>query len=68
MDNTCIESLRSVIKRELIHLELDTTRVQAKRDIWEYIELWYNRRRIYSSIGYRTPAQFHTMYYQSKEV
>ncbi|WP_179123149.1 integrase core domain-containing protein [Ferroacidibacillus organovorans] len=68
MDNTCIESFRSVIKRELIHLELDTTCVQAKRDIWEYIELWYNRRRIYSSIGYRTPARFHTMYYQSKEV
>lgn len=63
-DNACIESFHSVIKRELIHLETYKTRVRAKRDIWEYIELWYNRRRIHSSIGYKTPVQCQSTYYQ----
>lgn len=67
-DNACIESFHSVIKRELIHLEKYSTRVHAQRDIWEYIELWYNRRRIHSSIGYHTPARFQTMYYHYKEI
>ncbi|QSO53025.1 transposase [Alicyclobacillus curvatus] len=62
-DNACIESFHGVIKRELIHLENYTTRAHAQRDIWEYIEIWYNRRRIHSSIGYRTPAQFGALYY-----
>lgn len=66
-DNACIESFHSVIKRELIHLEQYSTRAQAQRDIWEYIELWYNRRRIHSSIGYRTPDQFRALYYYYKE-
>jgi len=61
-DNACIESFHSVIKRELIHLELYTTRAQAKRDIWEYIELWYNRGRIHSSIGYHTPTQHQALF------
>ncbi|SHK70150.1 Transposase InsO and inactivated derivatives [Alicyclobacillus tolerans] len=61
-DNACIESFHSVIKRELIHLETYETRARAKRDIWEYIDLWYNRVRIHSSIGYKTPVQYHSMY------
>jgi len=63
-DNGCIESFHSVIKRELIHLETYATREKAKRDIWEYIELWYNRLRIHSSIGYKTPVQFQAAYAQ----
>ena len=63
-DNTCIESFHSIIKRELIHLERYETRARAKKDIWEYIELWHNRLRIHSSIGYKTPAQYQSMYYQ----
>ncbi|MFB5193285.1 IS3 family transposase [Alicyclobacillus fastidiosus] len=61
-DNACIESFHSVIKRELIHLETYTSRARAKRDIWEYIEVWYNRRRIHSSIRYQTPVQFQDEY------
>nr|WP_236026547.1 IS3 family transposase [Alicyclobacillus suci] len=49
-DNACIESFHSVIKRELVHLEKFKTRTLAKRQIWEYIELWYNRQRIHSFI------------------
>ena len=61
-DNACIESFHSVIKRELVHLEKFKTRARAKREIWEYIERWYNRRRIHSSIDYKTPVQFQAMY------
>lgn len=63
-DNACIESFHSVIKRELIHLETYITRARARRDIWEYIELWYNRQRIHSSIGYKSPMQFQEAYYR----
>jgi putative transposase len=61
-DNACIESFHSVIKRELIHLERFKTRARAKQQIWEYIERWYNRGRIHSSIGYKTPVQFQSIH------
>lgn len=63
-DNACIEAFHSVIKRELIHLETYKTRKRAHRDIWEYIEIWYNHLRIHSSIGYRTPVQFQSVYFK----
>jgi len=50
-DNTCIESFHSVIKRELIHRRNDRTRKEASKEIFEYVETWYNRARIHSSMG-----------------
>ncbi|GEO26958.1 transposase [Alicyclobacillus acidoterrestris] len=67
-DNACIESFHSVIKRELIHLQKYRTRAKAKRDIWEYIERWYNRRRIHSSIGYKTPVQAQDAYHALNQI
>jgi putative transposase len=63
-DNACIESFHSVIKRELIHLETYQTRKQAQKRIFEYIEYFYNRNRIHSSIGYVSPSQHERMYYK----
>jgi putative transposase len=34
------------------------TRVQARSAIFEYIEVWYNRQRLHSALGYRSPKQF----------
>lgn len=34
-------------------------RREQKRDLFEYIEMFYNRRRRYSALGYRSPAQHH---------
>ena len=34
------------------------TRDEARRDIFEYIEVFYNRRRLHSTLGYLSPAQF----------
>jgi putative transposase len=61
-DNACIESFHSVLKKELIYLEKFKTRQQAYRELFEYIEYFYNRKRIHSSIRYFTPDQYERMY------
>ncbi len=63
-DNACIESFHSILKRELIYLEKFRTREQAIKRIFEYIEVWYNRERIHSSIGYLSPAEYERRYSQ----
>ena len=64
-DNACIESFHSIIKRELVYLEKFKTREQAIRRIFEYIEVWYNRERVHSSIGFLTPVEFERRYFQA---
>ena len=56
-DNACIESFHSVLKKEEIYLHTYQDSNEARRAIFEYIEGWYNRKRIHSSIGYLTPQQ-----------
>lgn len=56
-DNACIESFHSVLKKEEIYLHTYQDLEKARRAIFEYIEGWYNRKRIPSSIGYLTPQQ-----------
>lgn len=66
-DNACIESFHSLIKRELIYQEKFKTREQALRRIFEYIEVWYNRERVHSSIAYLTPVEFERRYFQTRQ-
>ncbi|WP_243239944.1 integrase core domain-containing protein, partial [Sulfobacillus harzensis] len=54
-DNACIESWHSLLKKELIYLDRWPTRAAAQQAIFEYIEIWYNRQRVHSALGYRTP-------------
>lgn len=54
-DNACIESWHSLLKKELIYLSRWPTRAALKRAIFEYIEIFYNRQRLHSALGYRTP-------------
>lgn len=61
-DNACIESFHSVLKKELIYLNQYKTREEAKKSIFEYIEVFYNNQRIHSSIGYNTPSDFERMF------
>ena len=56
-DNACIESFHSVLKKEEIYLHTYRDFKEARRAVFEYIEGWYNRRRIHSAIGYMTPQQ-----------
>jgi putative transposase len=61
-DNAVAESFFSTLKNELIHHVDLTTRAQANALITDYIEQFYNRRRIHQSLGYRTPEQFEKQY------
>ena len=45
-------------KRELVHGERYATREQARASIFEYVEVFYNRVRLHSSLGYVAPAEF----------
>ena len=51
------ESFFSNLKNELIHHCDFWTRDEARAAIFDYIELFYNRKRIHQSLGYRTPEQ-----------
>ena len=57
-DNAPSESFFHTLKTELIRDQRFATRAQAKQAIFEYIEVFYNRQRRHSTIGYMTPEQF----------
>ncbi len=57
-DNSLAESFVATLKTELLYRDRWPTREAAKTAIFEYIEGFYNRRRIHSSLGYRSPAEF----------
>jgi putative transposase len=57
-DNAPMESFFASLKKELVHRETYATREQAKASIFEYIEVFYNRVRRHSSLGFVSPAEF----------
>lgn len=57
-DNAPVESFFSTLKRELVHGRRFESRSVARQEIFEFIEIWYNRERLHSSLGYLTPAAF----------
>jgi putative transposase len=57
-DNAVAESFFATLERELIDGADWQTRREASAAIFEYIEVWYNRQRRHSSLGYLTPAEF----------
>ena len=57
-DNAAMESFWSTLKRELVDGAGYATHGQARRSIFEYIEVFYNRKRLHSSIGYQSPEAF----------
>ena len=61
-DNAVAESFFSTLKNELVHRQQWATRLQLREAAFEYIEVFYNRRRLHSSLGYRTPAEAESDY------
>ena len=57
-DNAMMESFWATLKTELIHHQKYATREQAKGSIFDYVEVFYNRRRLHSSLGYVSPESF----------
>ena len=62
-DNAFVESFFRTLKVELVNREKFKTRQEAKQKIFEFIEVWYNRQRLHSSLDYMTPEQ-----YESKQI
>jgi transposase InsO family protein len=61
-DNALAESFNSMLKVERFYRRVYPTRKKAREDVANYIELFYNRRRIHSGLGYRTPQEVRTEY------
>jgi transposase InsO family protein len=57
-DNAPVESFFGTLKQELVNRCRFATREAARREVFEYIEVWYNRQRRHSSLGYVSPAAF----------
>jgi putative transposase len=57
-DNAAMESFFGTLKQELVHRETYATREQARRSLFEYIEVFYNRQRLHSTLGYLSPVQY----------
>jgi len=56
-DNAAAESFFATLKNEMYYRERFATRAKARFAVAEYIEIFYNRRRLHSHLGYRTPAE-----------
>jgi transposase InsO family protein len=64
-DNAYAESFFHSLKVELIHSKKFKTRKEAMSAIFEYIEVWYNRQRLHSSLGYKTPMEYEQIHLAS---
>lgn len=60
-DNAVVESFFHTLKVELVHDRRYLTRDEARQDIFEWVEVFYNRQRRHSTLGYRSPAEFEAM-------
>jgi transposase InsO family protein len=61
-DNAPMESFIGTLKTECVTYQF-ATRAEARQVIFEYIEVWYNRQRLHSSLGYVTPVEFENQHF-----
>jgi putative transposase len=59
-DNAMMESFWSTMKRGLVHQQTFATRAQARMAIFDWIEIFYNRTRFHSALGFKSPVDFET--------
>ena len=57
-DNAPMESFFATLKKELVHHEHYRTHAEARQSLFKYIEVFYNRVRSHSALGYMSPSQF----------
>jgi putative transposase len=57
-DNAVMESFFSTLKSELVNRETFESEAEARRRIYEYIKVYYNRQRRHSTLNYQTPAEY----------
>jgi transposase InsO family protein len=61
-DNAVAESFFATLKTEMVYRRSWATRVDVRAALFEYIEVFYNRRRLHSTLEYRTPAEVESSY------
>jgi transposase InsO family protein len=64
-DNALAESFFSALKNELVYRTAFPTRAKARRAVADYIEVFYNRTRLHSGLGYKTPGEVAAAYQQN---
>jgi putative transposase len=64
-DNAVAESFFATIKRELIDARPWPTRAGLHRAVFDYIEGWYNTRRLHSALGYLSPAEYESIHHSA---
>jgi putative transposase len=57
LDNAPMESFFASLKAEHVHQARFRTRAEARAAVFDYVEVFYNRQRLHSAVGYRTPAE-----------
>ena len=57
LDNAPMESFFASLKKEHVHHTRFRTRAAARAAVFDYLEVFYNRQRLHSALGYRTPAE-----------
>lgn len=67
-DNAVVESFFSTIKNELVHHEKFKTKEEAEAKIFDYIEIFYNRQRLHSTLNYLTPDEFEMQNQKEKHI
>ena len=60
-DNACVESFFATMKKERVYRRRYRTRSEARRDLFEYIEVFYNRKRRHSLLGDISPTDYESM-------
>ena len=65
-DNAVVESFNKSLKTELVDKKLPfETRELAQKAIFEYIEMFYNPKRLHSALGYKSPIEFEKLHFNS---
>jgi putative transposase len=60
-DNAAMEAFWSTLKSELIHDRSFASRSEAVHALFEYLEIYYNRKRLHSALGYQTPVEYESI-------
>jgi transposase InsO family protein len=65
-DNAPMESFFGTLKSECVHHAIYRTRDEARADLFSYIEVFYNRRRLHSALDYFSPEEYERIYHQQQ--
>jgi transposase InsO family protein len=67
-DNAVAESFFATLKTELVYTRRFATRAEAREAIFEFVEVFYNRRRRHSTLGYVSPMEFEMKFIEGKKI